>query len=451
VKSPYLADVRLTQPAETNSQQETASDADSTNSDITICHAPSLSCGGLVESGRHVRAAELTRQSRANVNRHSTHRIVMATDTTPNECQVGVDPLLPNSIANELLVRYGCQLGASPHRSNADISSADQTHQAEVTLGDCRFDFVSTFLSNAAHKSAVVTEVKSVPLTNVSLTKRRTAASSKPIGLFPWIPQYEQHKRVRCKRYVSRADAQRQLKASARLCKHLAQLAALGRASSSDSTHNATESPAPTVLVAGELHSIVGRQVLFVASRPDVSGIMLATQDNPALTDSVASAVSAGVRLLGCSTSWDSAGIAFEKWLPVFTDGPSAHSRFAALSRGVASGDGPAAEPLPEPWRVIETHQLAEGHRLVSLGGSSASVGVSAFKWTEQGESAASTAGTQLAGVGAAQLDGEKELVERLKGQVLMSSAAVAFFAQGPTSTSCEIQHDASPYELLQR
>ena len=438
VKSPYLADVRLTEGSSNPDRGECCNDLDERSIGITIAHAPSLGCGGLVEEGRHVHVAALQQsKSGAKTTRHSTHRVVAATDTTPDKCVVGIDPLLPNSIAEALLQRHGWELGSAKaaNAEVAEISHAQQRHQAEVAFKDSRFDFVSTFLRGSV-PSAVVTEVKSVPLTNVSLTRRRRSASNNPVGLFPFVPKYSEIRAQTRQKILSRAQAQRQFKASARLCKHLLELGSM------------TQRGPNTVQTGVGPHTVLGRQVLFVATRPDVSKIVLTTRNNPSLTDAVAAAVSAGVRLVACSTRWDAEGVAFVRWLPVLTDGASSHSRFAAAKDSLPTAlDGETPSATLEPWRVSETHQVAEVKRLQQVGGTGASLGVSQFgdalqdakqsccdpvkkrtaghagnRRPEQRQSSTSSKAKTV------YLEGEAELEARLGRQQLLSDASIALF-----------------------
>ncbi len=433
VRSPYLADVRLQPHDSPESDLKLEVDQEELNSwGIATCHAPSLGCGGLVDEGRQVHVSPLAEKckSSAKAPRHSSHRIVMATDTTPRHCLVGVDPLLPNSIGAELLNRFGWNLGKDRKSRAKDISQ--ESHTAEVSVGDCRFDFITT-LQGSKEKQAFITEIKSVPLTNVSITHKYSAASKQPVGLFPWVPKYDSLRLQSKRRQLSRAQAQRQMKASARVCKHLLQLAALCPPPSDRSGPNLSRS---CVQVNSSSHTVAGCQMLFVATRPDVSSIVLTTRNNPALTDCVAAAVTAGVRLVGCSTNWDKQGIALHRWVPVLTDGPSIHSRFhAALqfeefeATGNAGDTKNAAPHTMEGWRLSETHKYAEAARLQKLGGSIASLGNSAYPAATATATGHHRTGPAVELADLVALDGE-EVMHRMKEEHVFSPAACALFQQ---------------------
>ena len=121
-KSPYVADVEETDE---------------------LVHAPSLSCGGLVDKGEKVICSKKSGSGKCK------HLVQLGYD---NESSVFVstNPLLANKIANSILLNKMLKFPFNYNRE--DI-------QPECTIGNSRFDFV---IQNSDTKYII--EVKAVPI-----------------------------------------------------------------------------------------------------------------------------------------------------------------------------------------------------------------------------------------------------------------------------------------------
>lgn len=156
IKSPYMSDVFV------DGEEE-------------LAHTPSLSCCNLVSTGREVWVE--ARQPTEKTKAQSKYTVQLAT-SFDGGCQVGVNPILGNRLAYELIKHKVIPFG---------FDYEEEDILKEVTYGDSRFDI------EVRNSTKNIIEVKYVPIamhedidaTEYSPADYKNCRPDEKLALFP--------------------------------------------------------------------------------------------------------------------------------------------------------------------------------------------------------------------------------------------------------------------------